>query len=251
MISSGLLLLLASPFVGSFIGSVADRLPVGRPILWERSSCDHCNTTLGVRDLVPFLSWIARNAKCGHCRNGISIFYPLVEGAAVSIAAVSLVMTTSPLGCITIFFGWGLLVLAVMDLRHMVVVDWLCGALMVSGLAVAAFWSKLPFYDHVLGVALGAAFLYLVNVLYRAVRGRDGLGMGDVILLAAAGAWVGWQGLPSVLLYASVSALLAVVGDIRAGRARQDTAIPFCPFLCLGAWLTWLVGPISWSGEHA
>lgn len=239
------IILVASPLVGSLIGSVADRMPADRPLVWSRSSCDHCGHSASARDLIPLLSWLIGGAKCRYCGAKLSLYYPLVELAALAIALSALLVFDGALRWITLGLGWGLLALAAMDFRHMILADSLNAVLAASGLLVAAFWSQLPWQSHLVGLMLGAGGLCLVNLAYKAIRGRDGLGMGDVKLIAGAGAWLGWQGLPSVLLYATIAALILVFSGVLVRNPKRDTAIPFGAFICLGIWLTWVVGPIG------
>jgi leader peptidase (prepilin peptidase)/N-methyltransferase len=97
-----------------------------------------------------------------------------------------------------------------------------------------------------IGAAAGYAFFCLVGVAYRRLRGRAGLGGGDAKLLAAAGAWVAWQGLPSVVLLGALTSFAVPLGQRLGGRAlRLDARIPFGPGLCLGLWLVWLYGPLA------
>lgn len=131
------LIVIASPFVGSFIGCMADRLPTDRPLLWSRSNCDHCDHVLGPRDLVPVLSWLLSGAKCRYCGGKLSLYYPLVEMAALTIALSALLVFDGSLLWITVGLGWGLLALAARDLRHMILADSLNIVLAVSGLLVA------------------------------------------------------------------------------------------------------------------
>jgi leader peptidase (prepilin peptidase) / N-methyltransferase len=243
-----ILIIAASPFVGSFIGCVADRLPADRPLLWSRSSCDHCDHVLGPRDLVPVFSWLLSGAKCRYCGGSLSLYYPLVEMAALAIVLSALLASDGSLLWITIGLGWSLLALAAMDVRHMILADSLNAILAVSGLLVALWWSRYSIQSHVVGLLVGAGGLYLVNMIYRSIRDRDGLGMGDVKLMAGAGAWLGWQGLPSVLLYATVAALVLVCSGLLVRKPTRDTAIPFGAFICLGIWMTWIVGPIGLVG---
>ena len=241
-------ILIAAPFIGSFIGCLADRLPIGQAVVWTRSRCDHCEHPLGPRDLIPVLSWMRGGAKCRFCRQSVSAYYPAIELAALAIALSALVVPDGPLRWVTIGLGWLLLALAAMDLRHMLLADSLSLVLALSGIAVAALWSQLPLQHHIVGMLAGAGAFYVVNRIYRALRGRDGLGMGDVKLMAGAGAWLAWQGLPSVLLYSTTVALIAVaIGALLGRRLTRHTAIPFGAFLCVGIWLTWLLGPIGVS----
>jgi leader peptidase (prepilin peptidase)/N-methyltransferase len=245
---SSIMILTASPFIGSFIGCLADRLPAGRAMMWSRSSCDHCAHPLGPRDLVPLFSWLLGGAKCRYCRGTISSYYPLIEIAALAVAISALAVLDGALLWVTLGLGCILLILAAMDFRHMLLADALTFGLMLAGLGVAAIWSQLPLRDHILGMLIGGAALYVVNLIYRSVRKRDGLGMGDVKLMAGAGAWLGWQGLPSVLLYATITALIVVVSGLFGRKLARDTAIPFGAFICFGIWITWLAGPIGLAG---
>ncbi|HYE00368.1 MAG TPA: A24 family peptidase [Alphaproteobacteria bacterium] len=141
--------------------------------------------------------------------------------------------------------------LAVSDWRRMLLPDWLTLPLIAAGLALAAWTAPEALPERLLGAGLGFALLAGVALLYRALRGRDGLGGGDAKLFAAAGAWVGWQGLPAVLLVASLGAL-AVVGARRlAGRPLgPGDALAFGPYLCLGFFLVWLM-PGAWLAPGA
>lgn len=244
---SSIIVLVASPFVGSFIGCMADRLPVGRPLIWGRSSCDHCDHLLAPSDLVPIFSWLVGGAKCRYCRGKLSSYYPFVEVAALAVAISALAVPSGPLFWVTIALGWTLLALAAMDIRHMILADSLNLVLALAGLGAAAIWSQLPLWDHVLGMLIGAGALYSLNLIYRSLRNRDGLGLGDVKLMAVAGAWLGWQGLPSALLYATTAALIVVFSGLLGRKLERHTAIPFGAFICLGIWVTWLAGPIDWS----
>lgn len=158
--------------------------------------------------------------------------------AAVPVLAFSLVpLAQAPVG---IALGWALLVVAIQDIRTLTVPTVLIGALTAAGLAATGVFAPQRIPDHVAGVVAGLALLAGVAWAYRRLRARDGLGEGDVLLLGCAGAWVGWQGLPSVVLLAAASALLAAA--IRGLKGGQ--AMPFAPFLGLGLWLVWLLGPI-------
>jgi leader peptidase (prepilin peptidase)/N-methyltransferase len=98
----------------------------------------------------------------------------------------------------------------------------------------------------VIGAALGFGGLWLLAFVYRRVRGRDGLGDGDPILLAAGGAWVGWIGLPSVLIWASAAGLSYVAARMLVGRGMSgEDRLPFGPCLAIGIWLTWMLGPLG------
>lgn len=248
MSHSELLILFASPFIGSFLGCLADRLPEGRPLVAARSSCDSCGHALQPFDMMPVVSWLMLRARCRYCRHKISPYYPAVELVTFAVSLSAILATIGPIAWISIALGWVLVALAAMDLRHMVLSDSLTIGLILCGLASARFWSQFTFADHLLGALIGGAVLYCISLIYRLLRHQDGLGMGDVKLFAAAGAWLAWQNLPSVLLYATFSALAAVLAHRLIVAPSVRGPIPLGAFICLGFWLTWLYGPINMLG---
>ena len=237
------LAVLAAPFVGSLLGVLVERLPAGEPVVFARSRCRSCGAALAARDLVPFLSFALTRGRCRMCGAPIGWFAPAIEAAAVVVALWAAATVPADWLWPTAGLGWALLALAVIDARHLVLPDALTLPLIPAGLLVVAIAVPDRLAAHLIGAAAGLAVPAAVRVLYRRVRGREGLGLGDVKLLAAAGAWVGWQGLPWLLLIAAASALATVL-IAAVVRRRLDAAapIPFGPFLCLAFWLVWLYG---------
>lgn len=242
---SPILLLLAAPFVGSFLGVLIKRLPAERPVALARSACDHCGRTLGWRDLVPVVSWVSTRGHCRHCRQPIGLFYPAVELAALGIALWALLVLPGWIAWAGAALGWALLTLAWIDHEHFLLPDVITVPVALAGLAVAWFIDPATILDHVIGAVAGFGLFMAIAWLYRVLRRRDGLGGGDAKLLGALGAWVGWQGLPSTVLYAAVSGLaLALILAARGQRIELGGRLPFGPHLCLGGWLVWLYGPL-------
>ncbi len=238
-------LIATAPLFGSFVGVVIDRLPAGRGLVWPRSHCGACGTVLGARDLVPLASWFAGRGRCRHCGAWLGWFYPGVELAALVIAGLALAVDRGLDAWVDAALGWWLLALSWIDWRHGVLPDVLTWPLAVLGLAAA--WGLAPeeVGDRLAGAACGYLGLWLVARLYRRLRGRDGLGLGDAKLLAAAGAWVGASGLPTVLAGAALAALAAAGAMQLAGhRLNRYAALPFGPFLAVAAWAVWLWGPL-------
>jgi leader peptidase (prepilin peptidase)/N-methyltransferase len=241
-----LLLLLAAPCIGSFLGVIAERLPEGRPLVWSRSCCPHCETALGARDLVPIFGWLINRGRCRHCGRRISWFYPAIEVAATLVALWSLLVLPGWLAWAGAGLGWTLLALGVIDARHLQLPDVLTLPLIPAGLAVA--WAidpaKVP--GHALGALAGFLLVAAVAFVYRRLRRREGIGLGDAKLLAAAGAWVSWQGLPGIVLLAAAGGLAgALITGLLAGRLDARQELPFGPYLAGGLWLVWLYGPIG------
>jgi len=234
--------LAAAPFVGSFVGLVADRLPRGETVLLGRSACRRCDAALAARDLVPFLSWLALRGKCRRCGTAIGWAPLAAELGALLVALSAVLALPPPLILPSCLLGWSLLGLALIDQAHLLLPDRLTIPVAVAGLAVQGWWLGDVPRDGLLGLVFGALSLAAIALAYRALRRRDGLGWGDVKLFAAGGAWVGWAGLPSVLLLAALIGLAAALAGGRTLSAASK--LPFGPALALAIWIVWLYGPL-------
>ena len=239
-------LLVLAPFVGSFLGLITVRLPQDRPLVWSRSACDHCGHRLGIRDLVPILSWLLLGRQCRYCAKPIPARYPLIELAAFGAALWSVLVVPGWLAWATAGLGWALLTLAVIDSDHYLLPDEITLPLIPAGLAVAWGVDSSQILSHVVGALIGFLLLWGLRWLYQRLRGREGLGLGDAKLLCAAGAWVSWEGLPSVILFAAGAGLLfQVLRRLRGQRPTANDRVPFGPYLAAGLWLVWLYGPLQ------
>ncbi|MFQ5955636.1 MAG: prepilin peptidase [Kiloniellales bacterium] len=233
-----------APFVGSFLATLAVRLPAGRP-LSGRSECPACAVTLAPRDLVPLVSWALSRGRCRHCGARLGRFYPLVELAALGVALWAATEFAGWELWAVCGLGWALLALAIIDVRHYLLPDGLTLPLIPAGLAVAWLHGPAMLRDAAIGALAGFVVFAVVARVYRRLRGREGLGLGDAKLLGAAGAWVSWFGLPSIVLMASLTALAAsLVGAARAGRLDPAMPVPFGAYLGLATWLVVLYGPL-------
>jgi leader peptidase (prepilin peptidase)/N-methyltransferase len=238
---------LAAPFIGSFLGVVVNRLPEGRTVLGRRSACDHCGRSLGPLDLVPIVSWLALRGRCRQCGAQVSPLSTIIELgcmlAAIWAASIADGIAALWASCV---FGWCLIALAAIDIRDGLLPDALTLPLLAAGLAVNYFLTPWQLLDCVIGAVAGFAAFWIVAFLYRTLRKREGLGLGDAKLLAAVGAWLSWTGLPSVVLVAALLGLAAAL--VLAWRGRQialDQRLAFGPALCFAAWLVWLYGPLG------
>jgi leader peptidase (prepilin peptidase)/N-methyltransferase len=237
--------LLAAPFVGSFLGVVIDRLPAGRPMLVGRSRCDACSATLGAKDLVPVASWLWRRGRCAYCRAELSTFYPIIELVALAVAASAAWVLSGWLLLVSCALGWTLLALAAIDQRHFLLPDVLTLPLIPAGLVVAFAIDPALLMPHALGAIAGFAAFVAIAFAYRRLRRRKGLGLGDAKVLAAAGAWLGWQALPGLVVIAAVCALaVALARTVTGDRLSATTRIAFGSYLALAFWLVWLLGPL-------
>lgn len=250
--------LLAAPFVGSFLGVLIRRLPRGEPVALARSRCERCGRALGSSELVPLLSYIALGGRCRTCRGRIGAFHPAVELAALAVALWAVLAAPDPAAHPAALWadcalGWTLLALAWIDWEHMRLPDALTLPLVPVGLLATLWLGPGPdpdgATDHALAATLGYAGFRAVELLYRRLRGRDGLGQGDAKLAAAAGAWVGLDGLGPVVLIAALAGL--ATGLLRAMRrpgTLGDTLgapVPFGPCLALATWVVRLHGGAS------
>jgi leader peptidase (prepilin peptidase)/N-methyltransferase len=233
-----------APFVGSFLGVLVTRYESLGSALTGRSVCDACGVTLGARDLVPILSWAASRGHCRHCGAAVGFFYPLIELAALAVALWSGLIFTGTTLWISCILGWILVALTAADFRYQLLPDFL--TLPLTGFGLAATWALDPggLFPNVIGAAIGFGGVVLLRFVYQRLRGREGMGLGDAKLLAAAGAWTGWMGLPSILSIAAISALIFALW--RKGRQLDlSDRIPFGPFLAGGFWIVWLYGPLA------
>ncbi len=228
----------AGPFVGSFCGVLIRRLPAGRGVVGGRSACAACGRTLGVRDLVPVASFLALRGRCRFCGAPIGWDVLAVELAATGVAVWAVLAGLD--GAVlwaSCALGWALLTLAWIDAVCLRLPDVLTLPLILAGLVEAAFLEPEALNARAFGAAFGYTAFWAVARVYRRVRGRDGLGLGDAKLLAAGGAWVGVWVLGDVVLAAALAGLLWAM---RRGRPELAARVPFGPFLAGGIWVAWL-----------
>ena len=238
-------LVLLAVVVGSFLGALILRLPAGASIVVGRSECPRCHARLTARDLIPLLSWIRLRGRCRLCHQPISTFYPIIELAAVGVALWAATVTAGWILWASCFLGWSLLALAVIDWQHHLLPNELTLTLIPTGLGVAYFVEPTTAIDHAIGTMVGLIGLTAVAWIYQRIRRRDGLGGGDVKLLAGLGAWAGWIGLPTIILLSSVMALTGVMMRMLLGeRFAATDRLPFGTYLAAAGWLVWLYGPL-------
>lgn len=169
--------------------------------------------------------------------------------AGLVVGLWSAAVLEGPLALIGAGLGAALLLIATIDGEHFWLPTLLTLPLGAAGLAVSLRFGPGSPLDHLIGAAAGFLVLAGLAALYRRFRGQEGLGGGDSRMLGAIGAWVGWIGLPSVLVWASAAGLSWAIARMVAKRAiRRDEHLPFGVFLALGAWLTWLYGPLGRAG---
>jgi leader peptidase (prepilin peptidase)/N-methyltransferase len=255
-------------FVGSFLGLVAHRLPMmlerrydasqhtddgarsaqgaGTPrfdLLQPPSHCPACGHCLGILENIPLLSWLAQRGRCRACDMPIGWREPLVELGASLLAVVAVWRFGTTLdGLLAATCLWLLLLAAVIDIERGWLPGEITGPLLWLGLLASLGGGFALPDDAIIGAAAGYASLGLVRWAFHRLTGREGMGAGDLHLLAAIGAWVGWQALPGIILLAACLGLLWSAVAVVAYRRSHTEPMPFGPMLALAGTLA-LVWP--------
>ncbi|MGQ0794223.1 MAG: prepilin peptidase [Deltaproteobacteria bacterium] len=261
---SDLPLLLCAFVLGSVIGSFLNvciwRLPRGESVAYPASHCPSCDAPIRFYDNVPVLSYLLLRGRCRACGVGISAQYPVVE--ALSGAMAALLVWNFGVGTDAAFyfvFISALIVITFIDLEQMIIPNVISLPGILVGLAFGALrtdWggapallasvrfdivgffiaaSEIPIFDSLLGAALGGGILLIIAIIYSAVRGREGLGMGDVKLLAMIGAFLGWKSIIFVTLISSLLGTVVGIGVMLYKKESMAYAIPYGPFLAAAA----------------
>jgi leader peptidase (prepilin peptidase)/N-methyltransferase len=232
---------------GSFLNVVIHRLPRRESLVTPGSHCPRCSTPIRVWENIPVLSYLLLRGRCRNCGDRIAIRYPFVEllGAACILAAV--VGSTSVwVAAVRYFFLLAMVVVAFIDLDHRIIPDEISLPGIVLGLLLCPLLgvSRL---EGLIGAVLGSGLLFGLAVVYKRVRGIEGMGMGDVKLAAMLGAFLGWQGVLMTILVASLAGSVIGILLIAGKRGTGRTAIPFGTFLAPVGMVILLVGPKIWS----
>ncbi|MGD0097943.1 MAG: prepilin peptidase [Terracidiphilus sp.] len=272
---------------GSFLNVCVTRWPAGESIISPRSHCRQCGRTLGWWENVPLVSWLALRGRCRTCRTWIGWRYPLVEFSVALLwarqawdslnfmflpdAPASDVVLADALG--KMIFYWLLVTLAVLDTENLWLPDWLTFAGMALGFLLTTllaplddFWgveratAKSAALDDLLAILLAAGLILVIRWLYRLVRRREGMGLGDAKLMAMLAAWLGFPGaLLAFVLGAVMGALVGVILLVApATKTDRDPwaaiKLPFGTFLCIGGIISSLWGQpmidayLHWAG---
>ncbi|WP_305080473.1 A24 family peptidase [Methylophilus sp. Leaf408] len=243
--------------VGSFLNVVIHRLPKmmerewhancldlqGQPVpdqpkynlVVPRSTCPHCGHMIGALENIPVISYLFLRGRCKACKASISARYPLVEAVSGAMSlAVAVQYGYSHLTLFALIFVFALIALTFIDFDTQLLPDDITLPLLWLGLLLNLNNGFTDITSAVVGAMAGYLVLWAVYWLFKLVTGKEGMGYGDFKLLAAIGAWFGWQLLPAVILLSSVvGSVIGIALILFKGKTRQ-TAIPFGPFLALG-----------------
>ena len=228
--------------VGSFLNVVIHRVPRGGSVLSPPSRCPGCGNQLRWFDNIPVVSWLALRGRCRKCRAPISIRYPIVELLTMAVFLVHLwVFGWSVLLAVRVAFACAMIALFAIDLEHHL----LPNVITLPGIAVGLILSLIVppgIVDSILGTLLGGGVLWAIGEAYYRYAGQEGMGGGDVKMLAMVGAFLGWKLVLVTLVLSSVAGSVIGVIVIAVKRGGMKYALPYGTFLALGALAASLVG---------
>jgi len=231
---------------GSFINVVIYRLPRGLSLVSPPSRCVSCERRIRPHENIPILSYVLLRGRCRGCGSRIPLRYPAVELAAAALTCGAVALTGYWLEAVVwILFTLSLLAVIFIDLDFQIIPD----RISLPGAALGVLWALLgppPVRDALLGVLAGGGGLFLIAVAYQRIAGREGMGMGDVKLMAMVGAFLGWQGALGTLLVGSLTGSLVGGLLIARGKGSRQTALPFGTFLAPAAYLVLFAGEALW-----
>jgi leader peptidase (prepilin peptidase) / N-methyltransferase len=231
---------------GSFLNVVIHRLPLGLSLVRPRSRCPRCETPIRARHNVPLVAWVWLRGRCASCGAPIPARYPLVELAGGVFALLAGFAFPSPVATVAAFwFFLALLAVLFIDYDHRIIPDEISLGGTALGLALS-HWT-VGWAASAAGLAAGAGALFLVGWIYQRVRGRPGMGLGDVKLAAMLGAFLGPLGLLLTVLLASLLGSVAGITLILRRRGTGATALPFGSFLAPAGMVALLWGGRIWS----
>lgn len=217
-------------------------------LAFPHSACPNCNARISPIHNIPVLSYLMLKGRCSQCSNAISARYPIVE-AFTGILSVVVAWTFGPTWetPAALLLTWFLIALSLIDFDHKYLPDSMTLPLLWTGLIVSLFtFDGQPLFadlrSSVIGAVAGYLSLWSVYQLFKLVTGKEGMGYGDFKLLAALGAWLGWQTLPLVIVLSAAVGSVVGIGLIATKRLSRQTAIPFGPYLAGAGWITLLWG---------
>ncbi|BEJ47802.1 A24 family peptidase [Aeromonas dhakensis] len=261
------LVFLFSLMIGSFLNVVIHRLPIMLEREWQaeylsyfnpetqlqqeerynlmvpRSACPHCGHAITAMENIPLLSWLWLKGRCRECQAPISARYPLVELLTALLSLVVAATFPPSWGLLAaLLLTWVLVALTFIDLDKMLLPDQLTLPLLWGGLLFNLAGGFVPLADAVIGAMAGYMVLWSLYWAFKLLTGKEGMGYGDFKLLAALGAWLGWQALPIVLLLSSLVGAIIGISLILLRNHHQNKPIPFGPYLAIAGWIALLWG---------
>lgn len=266
----GAVLFILGACIGSFLNLISLRLPLVLFHQWQQqclemleqdtlpehqnqekppnlvtpgSHCPSCKNPLRFMHNIPIFGYLLLGGKCGFCKNSISIRYPAVEiVAAVLSVYLGIVFGIGWPLLYALVFTYALITLSLIDLDHKILPDIIVLPLLWIGLIANCFSIFTDLQSAVIGAMAGYLVLWGIYQVHHKISGKEGMGYGDFKLLAAIGAWLGWEMLPVVIMLASISGTIISIGFIVIAKRSRDIPIPFGPYLAIAALVSMIWG---------
>jgi len=258
--------ILVSLAIGSFLNVVIYRLPIMLENEWRSeckeylelepedkkdifnlskpdSSCPKCNHKIRAWENIPVLSYLALRGKCASCGVHISAQYPIIEATTAALSVlIGLKFGVSLETLFGLFFTWSLITLTMIDAKTQLLPDNITLPLLWFGILINTSDTYTDLQSSVFGAIAGYLILWSVYKLFKLVTGKEGMGYGDFKLLAALGAWMGWQMLPQIILLSSLVGAVIGIAMIVINKQKRGTPIPFGPYLAIAGWIAFIWG---------
>lgn len=233
--------------VGSFLNVCIHRLPRRESLVWPSSRCPKCGASLKPYDDIPLLSYLALRGRCRACGGPISLRYPMVESVTALWFLAAFTLFPPALAIPRLVFGCAMLVLFVIDLEHRILPNVITLPGIVAGFLFSVFGPP-GWIDSLIGIVAGGGFLWLTAVVYERVRHEEGLGFGDVKMLAMIGAFLGWKLMLVTLVLSSFLGSIVGLGLIALKKGDMKYALPYGTFLAVAAVFSSVAGDriVNW-----
>jgi leader peptidase (prepilin peptidase) / N-methyltransferase len=239
--------------IGSFLNVCIYRLPLKKSIVTPPSGCTSCGNRIKFYDNIPVLSYLMLRGRCRNCGAHISFQYPAVE-LSTGLISMALLVKYNILNenfsqfFIYFIFIAALICIGFIDLEHQIIPDVISIPGIIIGLLFSLIINHIPWVDSVIGILAGGGILYLVAFIYELITKKEGMGGGDIKLLAMIGAFLGWKAIPFVILISSLTGSVIGSAALMISKKGIRAKIPFGPFLALGAILYVFFGKeiINW-----
>ncbi len=222
--------------IGSFLNVCIFRIPAEESIVKPLSQCPRCHHPIRIYDNIPIISFILLRGRCRDCGEKISWQYPLVELITAILALLLFMKFGLTLNFLVFFvFTAVLIVISFIDLEHQIIPD----ILSLPGIPIfflaAIFIVKVPWLEAVIGLLIGGGVLFCIAIIYEWITKREGMGGGDIKLLAMIGGFLGWKSLIFVLLFSSFAGAIVGIAAMISKKQDMKYAVPFGPFLSAAA----------------
>ena len=235
--------------LGSFLNVCISRIPSGLSIVNPPSRCPGCGHRIAFYDNIPILSYLFLRGRCRGCGEHISLQYPLVEFVTALLILFLFVRfgLTSHFG-VTALLVLSLVVITFIDLEHQIIPDSISLPGIIIGFAASFLPGAAGWLSSLIGIVVGGGSLLLIATTYEKVTGKEGMGGGDVKLLAMLGAFLGWKAVPFIIFTGSLVGSVIGISAMSIQKKGSDLKVPFGPFLAFGAILYIFFGEeiIAW-----